>query len=66
LHTGQLKATVEQFRFGESIMLDWDSASNTDDQEEDFLAKANDDGEAPVAAACPLNPDDFGACEACQ
>lgn len=47
-------------------MLDWDSASNTDDQEEDFLAKANDDGEAPVAAACPLNPDDFGACEACQ
>lgn len=46
-------------------MLSWDEAES-DGQEEDFLATANEAGERPEAAACPLNPDGLEGCEACQ
>ncbi|BAW26750.1 Biopolymer transporter Tol (plasmid) [Pseudomonas putida] len=46
-------------------MLSWDEVEK-DETEEDFLAAKNEDGEAPVPAACPLNPDGLSTCDACQ
>lgn len=46
-------------------MLSWDEAQG-EDLEDDFLATANEDGEVPEAAACPLNPDGLEGCEACS
>jgi hypothetical protein len=47
-------------------MLSWDSEDANDqaDQEEDFLLKPQDQGEAPKA--CPINPEDLEGCLACQ
>ena len=44
-------------------MLSWDEVEK-DETEEDFLAAKNEDGEAPVPAACPLNPDGLTTCDA--
>ena len=45
-------------------MLSWDDAEQND--AEDVLAQANEEGEAPAPAACPLNPEGLEGCEACQ
>jgi len=46
-------------------MINWNAADEPD-EEPDFLTETDAAGNAPEAAACPLNPEGLEGCEACQ